>query len=408
MTSLSAAAPSVRTAPVVWLVLFGSFWIKCATYFSIPFLTIFLSRHTTLSLPVIGLLVGLQPLANAAGGFLGGHLSDRLGRRAILSVSLAGTTLAYLGFYFVAAGLMHSAVAPLGFAVLNLLAGWFASFFWPVTQALIADVSSEDDRRRIYRHRYVMANVGGACGPLLAATLGFAAATQAFLATAALYAVLLAAFVPMLRAAGGKQDNRIAPRRSLGASLAVLAGDGAFRYLLLSAILFGIAYAQIESNLSQLVALHFDGGVRLFSYLLAVNALGVLLLQPLSRRVEHWLPPRPQTALGTVVFCAGCLLLAAFTDSRAALFIGIAIVTAGEVLVVPTLSVLIDEIAPPILRGTYFGAAGLRQLGPALGPALGGVFVAHGGAVALFVFMTVIAGSSLFTIRCSLPRAGKP
>jgi predicted MFS family arabinose efflux permease len=66
--------------------------------------------------------------------------------------------------------------------------------------------------------------------------------------------------------------------------------------------------------------------------------------------------------------------------------------------VVPTLSVRVDELAPSGMRGSYFGAASLRQLGPTLGPALGGVMLSGIGATALFVSMALVGVASAFFI----------
>lgn len=397
------ASPAQRLSPVVWLVLFASFWIKCATYFSLPFLTIFLSRNTSLSLPAIGLLVGLTPLASTAGGFLGGHLSDRFGRRAILLISLGGSVAAYSGFFLAAEFALASPAVPLYFGALSLFSGLFSSFFWPVTQALISDVASDEQRRHVFRYRYVITNIGGAVGPMLAVAFGFATAGRAFLVSALFYAILLVLFailVARLHPTGPAQTE--VPRKSFKDSLAVLGNDRMLLFFVLAAILFGIGYAQIESNLSRFVYQNFEDGVRLFSELIVLNAFSVLLLQPFSHLVESRISARAEMLLGTALFCIGCFVMALLPHWRPALYGGVFIITLGEVLIVPTLSTLVDEIAPAHLRGLYFGAAGLRQLGPALGPALGGIVLTQLGAPGLFLSMAAVAALSALAIRLAV------
>lgn len=398
MTTL-ATTPAQRLAPIVWLVLFSSFWIKCAAYFSLPFLTIFLSKNTDLSLASIGLLVGLSPLAGTLGGFLGGHLSDRFGRRTIVLVSLAGSVAAYCGYFLGAEYAVGSPAAPLVFGALSVFSGLFSSFFWPVTQALISDVSTDEQRRHVFRYRYVITNVGGALGPMLAVACGFASAGRAFLVSAVFYAVLLALFAMLAAQYRPITSHETSvPRKSFVESLLLLGRDRQLLLFVIAAILFGIGYAQIESNLSRFVYQTFDDGVALFSRLLVLNALSVLLLQPFSHLVESRMPVRTEMLLGTALFCAGCLLMAALPTWRPALYGGVFVVTLGEVLIVPTLSALVDEIAPAKLRGLYFGAAGLRQLGPALGPACGGWVLAHTGPHGLFLGMAAVAVLSALAI----------
>ncbi len=392
------------TWPLIWLILLGSFWVKCAAYFSVPFLSVFLSRNTSLPLPMIGLVVGLQPLAAFAGGFLGGHFSDS-SRKRILLISLTGSTLTYLGFFLASQYLASSANAGLYFALLNLSAGWFASFFWPATQALLGDLTAEQQRPRLYRYRYVIANIGGGLGPVLGVALGLATAPTAFLATAAIYAALLVLLLSCpfpIDATLARQGAR--PVRSLRESFDVLRRDRPLRWLLLSAILFGSAYAQIESNLSQFLYREFSDGVQFFSLLIMLNAIGVIALQPLAALLESRLSASITMSVGTAVFCTGCLVIAALPGHKEAIALGILIITLGEVLVVPTLSVLIDQIAPEDMRGTYFGAATLRQLGPASGPFMGGIVLGGLGPVALFIFMAMLGGLSILFVRLSANR----
>lgn len=384
----SAAQPE-RIPSLVWLILGASFWIKCAAYFTVPYLAVFLTRQTALSPVTIGLVIGLQPLAAMIGGFVGGHLSDRWGRARMLQASLFGSALTYLGFYIVASRAAGAPYAWLAFAALNLLAGTTGAPFWPSTQALIADSLSERQRPVVYRMRYVFANIGGGLGPLLSITLGIAAAAKAFLITALSYALFLALFAAIL----ARQSSAFPctdPPRSLRAALTVLRRDRALRWLLLSAVLFGIGYSQIESNLSQLMArVIIPDGLQFYSWMLTLNAFGVVALQPLANRIERHLAASAMMSLGTAVFCVACTVMAALPSSKSALILGIVVITIGEIMVVPTLSVLIDELAPIGMRGSYFGAAMLRQLGPTLGPALGGMIISGAGATGLFTLMAV-------------------
>jgi MFS family permease len=398
LTKSEATAGARSGVPsLIWLILFAGFWIKCAQYFTVPFLAVFLAKNTDLSLPVIGLIVGAQPLAALAGGFLGGHLSDRFGRRQILFVSLIGSSLAYFGFFLAAKHLAGGPTAWICFALLNLCAGWFSSFFWPVTQALIADLLTDRQRPTIYRYRYVSTNIGGGLGPLLGVFFGIAAASTAFLVTALSYAAFLVVLY-LLSKQMPQNSHAQGAHKSFRASIRVLRQDRALRWLLLSAILFGVSYAQIESNLSQLLYRTFPDGVQFFSLLITLNAICVVALQPVAGWAEKRMNAKHMMLFGTALFCAGCLAMAAFPNDKASFMLGIFVITLGEVLVVPTLSVRVDELAPSGMRGSYFGAASLRQLGPTLGPALGAVMLSGIGATALFVSMALVGVASAFFI----------
>lgn len=51
------------------------------------------------------------------------------------------------------------------------------------------------------------------------------------------------------------------------------------------------------------------------------------------------------------------------------------VLSMGEVIAFSTLNVQIDRLAPPHLRGSYFGAAALYSLGFALAPLVGGMMI---------------------------------
>src|SRR5574342_248994 len=87
-----------RFHPSVWAVLVGTVLSRGASYMTLPFLSIYLSRHMDLSPIVIGLTVGMSPLMATVGGFIGGHLSDRFGRKPVMLFALFTVALVYFGF----------------------------------------------------------------------------------------------------------------------------------------------------------------------------------------------------------------------------------------------------------------------------------------------------------------------
>ena len=66
------------------------------------------------------------------------------------------------------------------------------------------------------------------------------------------------------------------------------------------------------------------------------------------------------------------------------------IFTLGEILNYPAANMLIDKLAPEHMRGTYFGAQTLTNIGHFIGPWIGGFLLVSYGGNTLYVLMAVL------------------
>jgi DHA1 family tetracycline resistance protein-like MFS transporter len=158
-----------------------------------------------------------------------GALSDRYGRRPVLLVSLAGSTIDYLFMAFAPS-------LPLLF-IGRLIAG-ITGASMAVASAYMADISGEDRRARAFGHLSAAYGVGFIAGPALGGLLGDVWLRAPFLAAAALSGLnlVLAFFLvpePKRSAEGGELPslNPLAPLRWALTFPAILPLLGAFAVL---------------------------------------------------------------------------------------------------------------------------------------------------------------------------------
>ncbi len=368
--------------PIVLTLIFGHGLSRIATSMSLPFLALYLSNTTDMNPVMIGFVAGAGPLAGTFGGFFGGALSDRLGRRAIMFTALCLWVVVFLGF-----SVAHH---PVLFLLLNFTNGLCRSWFEPVTQALMADLTAPERRFRVFSMRYLAANIGVAIGPLLGAWLGTGTGSLPFLLTGLIFilygVVLYALFLAFgIRKIEGTPKTKV----TIASAWGVIRQDRTLRLFLLGAIVVGIAYCQMTVTLSQFVEDSFEQGVRLFATLMSVNAVTVVTLQiPLSRWAEKIEPIRLIYA-GNVLFAAG-LIGFAISGHWFGFVVSMIVFTIGEILNYPAGTLLLDQLAPDGLRGTYYGAQSFGNFGQFIGPLAGGFLLDSYGGTTMFIVMGVV------------------
>jgi MFS family permease len=99
----------------------------------------------------------------------------------------------------------------------------------------------------------------------------------------------------------------------------------------------------------------------------------------------------------------------ALSTSVLAWVLAMAVFTVGEIVVFPAEYMFIDRIAPDHLRGMYYGAQNLSNLGAALGPVLCGLVLTSLPAPAMFYMLgAFIVGGGVFYFIGSSLKASHP
>ncbi|RJX39271.1 MFS transporter [Paenibacillus pinisoli] len=355
---------------------------------SLPFLAIYLLAATDMSPTMIGVTVGIGSLAGMLGGFFGGYLSDRFGRRIIMLAAIYMWGFVFLGFAFTG--------VPIIFALLNAINGLCRSFYEPVSQALMADLTGKEKRYQVFSLRYMAINIGVSVGPLLGTLFAAMSGRLPWIITGCIYlcyGVLLHVLLNKfgIRSIEGEKKEPV----TIGQSWNVIRRDKAFRYFIIGGIISAISYAQMTSTLSQFVDGQFANGVTLFAWMMSINAVVVIAFQlPFSKWAEKK-SPMTAIAVGSISYAIGHVGFA-FSDSWWMLIVSMVIFTWGEILTFPAGAMIIDRLAPDKMRGTYFGAQTFTNLGHFLGPWLGGMLLQGYGGRSLFITVAVVSIISIW------------
>lgn len=360
--------------PLAWTIIIGTMFGRLVTSMSIPFLSIYLTQVLGASPTQTGITVAVSSLAGVLVSFYGGYISDIVGRRIVMLVSVFGWAAVFFGFSLA----QHLWV----FFLVNTLNGLCRAVFEPTSRALLSDITPKDQKLLVFNLRYAAINLGVVFGPIIGLQLGSAKTTFPFLIAGIVYIayglVLFMQFSVHRSSLPGRSLTQ-APR--LREALATTSKDRVFLPVLLGTIFCVLGYGHFSSTLAQYLAMnnHFTNGGQVFSYMLSLNAVTVLVVQyPIVRTASKFSPIVP-LILGNICVALS-LLLFGLAGGIALLMFSVVLFTIGEVLLFTMMDMLIDRIAKPEMKGTYFGTIGFNNLGNVMAPIIGGVLLDHYGA----------------------------
>ena len=308
-----------------------------------------------------------------------GRLSDRVGRRPVLLVGLAGSVVSYALFGW-ADGLAPDArplgLSPLGWLFVSRIGAGVAGATITTAQAYIADVTSRENRAKGMALIGAAFGLGFTFGPLIGApfvsgTLADRPSSAPGYLAAGLSAAALAFAWFFLREPERHAGSAVKPRGRVD-----LLADPLRAAMVAEIHLTTAAFALFESTLTLLTARlgYADrGNYLVFAFVGFVLTLAQGLL---VRRLAPRLRERRMAPLGLALMTAGLLALVFVRPGEAAasgvLFAGLVVTVVGFAFLTSSLSALLSLTAPATEQGAVLGlgqSAGAlaRITGPVLG-----------------------------------------
>ncbi|MHB8643259.1 MAG: MFS transporter [Gaiellaceae bacterium] len=329
----------------------------------------------------------------AVGGFAGGRLSDRIGRRPLILVGWSIAPIVPLLLLAVGTRLW------VGIAVLASL-GFVFSLGNAASQALVPDMLPPERHEAGYAAVRMMQNLGVTIGPPLGALLLLGQNWTRFFIGASVAAVLPLALAVKLIPKRGRYTPE--PHADGGSFRSILR-DRVFVLFFLSGIFSTFVYVAYEVVLP--VSLTGSHGLApsTWGFLLIINPAIVTLFQlRVTARTAH-IPAAAK--LSTAILLMGLPFLALTRTGALPIVAAVIFVfVIGEMLWVPTSQAVVARIAPAHMRGAYIGAFGSTwSIGFALAPFLGLQVRAAFGDSTMWIFFTTIAviGAFVGFIACT-------
>ena len=383
------------------LLLTASTVLTLARAITLPYLVIYLSGSFGLSVAEIGLVVGSTLIIGSLLSLYGGFLLDKLANFWLILVFSALYATGFLGT-FLASELwlfyLCLVAINLAYAVIDIAVKSGFGNLLPVAE-----------RSEAFSIKYTLTNVGYAVGPFLGAGLAQLDISLPFLLSAGLSAGFTLAYGCWGERGLSNLEAHTQPAPFLAVGKLLLR-DQRLVCFTLGGLLCAVVFGQFTAWLSQYLVTTTtpENTYRVISSIVATNATLVICLQySIGRRINQrhlnrWL------AAGLGLFILG-LIGFALADALLVWVIAMAVFTLGEIIVFPAEYMFIDNIAPHHLRGMYYAAQNLGNLGAALGPVLCGLVLASLPAHSIFVMLVlfVVVGGGFYWLGGSLAAGQK-
>ncbi|MCL9781202.1 MFS transporter [Vibrio sp. S4M6] len=356
----------------IWTVLIGTLLARTTYFMAWPFLIVFLYKKYDASALEIAGMLAVASLVGVLAGLYSGYLSDKIGRKWVLVCGALIAAIAFIGL-----GVSNKIWQ---FYLMMMLSGLMRPMIEQPAKALIGDQIEDPKGRELALNiRYFCINIGGAIGPLIGITLALSNPQSLFVYTGMSYIVyaiwLYVSFI--INPEKPAQNKEVSQGLNFLTTLRVVKTDTLFMTLLLANGFLMFVYAQLDSNIPQILVRSSLGNSQdIVAILMMVNTITVLVFQfPLLKMLEHKsLYFRAKIGI-FLMAAAQVVFVLTPTSWQTGWIIVTFLLSLGEVIIFPTLNVQIDRIAPDELRGAYFGASTICTLGFSIGPLVGGFII---------------------------------
>jgi MFS family permease len=354
-----------------------TFWILVGSVFIdrlggaliYPFFALYITSKFQVGMTEVGVLFFLFSISSFVGSFLGGALTDRLGRKRMIIFSLIASSASSVFM-----GLVGSLEA---FYVLALVSGIFTDIGGPAQQAIVADLLPERQRAQGYGIIRVAFNLSVAIGPVIGGIIASRSYLALFIADAVISLITASIVVtsipetkPKLQP-GEEEESMAASFGGYGKALR----DSPFMLFAMLNILVALVYMNFNTTLG--VFLRDWHGISEAGYgsLISLNATMVVLFQFwITRRIEKY-RPFMMIAIGALLYGIGFGMYG-FVSSFPMFAVAMAVLTIGEMIATPTSQAIVAKLSPEQMRGRYMALFGYSWgISYAIGPYLAGMIM---------------------------------
>ena len=351
--------------PGFWLLVAVEGAMTAGYAISFPFLAIYLSTQRGVPVAWVGAFLAVSMLVASAAQFIGGEVSDAIGRRQVMVVSLALRSV----MITVIAWVVFSRAGLWAIMLVHPLGMFVGSFFHPAARSWVADHVGPAHRLKAYGFLRMGNNAGWALGPALGGMLAEGSYARMFFVTAGVYAVCTVIVALVIKDAPGAASGIFATPRLSDATATLT--NRRFRRFCVFTFTMCAVMSQLVVSTSLYSKKYLGFSEAEVGLLFSINGLMVVALQYVVTRVLQAHRLTAGLAAGAVCYGVGYLAFG-FAPAFWAAGAAMVVVTVGEMAVSPGMQALGANMAPPGEKGRYLGVQGVfQQVGSSAGILVG-------------------------------------
>ncbi len=360
--------------PTYWFLWLGILINRLGS-FVIPFLTIYLTSQRGISVSQAALTVSLFGAGSFFSQVVGGELTDRLGRRPVMLLSLFIAPIAMIALGFAESLSM--------IAICTTILGFFTDLYRPALGAATADLVPPSARIRAFGYQNWAVNFGFSLAAILAGLLARYNYLYLFVGdalTTLLFGLIVYMRIPETRPAEASQNTEVPFReraRQIGREKLLLVFSGL-------ALFVGIIYMQGYVTLP--IAMQANGlSPTDYGFAISVNSILIVLTSiQVSHMAGKW--HRFGVMSLAVLFLGAGFGLNAWAQTLSFYVFSVMVWTLGEIMAGAVAPAIIADLSPVELRGAFQGIFGAAWgLAAFVGPLAGGWVYEHWGGNTLWI-----------------------
>jgi MFS family permease len=342
---------------------------------AIPFLVLYLTKDIGFSAEHAGMILGMYGAGSLTVSPFLGRLADRIGHVRMMKASLLTSGLVMLCY-----PLAHS---MRGIIVTTVALAVTAEAFRPASLSVLTDIAPPEQRKAAFAVNRLAINLGMSVGPAVGgylAEISFPAIFRVDGATSLLAFSVLALTGFKVAEHVLSTDSEGAPvKRSKPAYT-----DRKLWVFLAACVPLAAVFFQHEGALPLDVVRDQGLPASFFGWMFTINTVLIVLFEVrLNLATSHW-PSRRSLFTGGMFIAVGFGAMA-FCHTRLAIAGTVVIWTIGEMILLPSMSNVVAELAPADRRGEYMGLYSMSWgLAFAIGPWLGTFALERYGRVTLW------------------------